>query len=258
MKAVILCGGLGTRMREETEFRPKPMVEVGGRPVLWHIMKIYAHYGIDDFVLCTGYKGEMIKEYFLNYEARNNDFTIQLGSKNEIEFHNKHDESHWKVTVADTGANTMTAGRLKRVQQYVGDEAFCVTYGDGVADVKIDALLKQHKDSGKLATVTSVQIPSRFGLMEADENNNVTQFAEKATTDGWVNGGFFVFEPKVFDYMEQDVMLEQDPMLNLTKDGQLNAYQHHGFWQPMDTFRESTMLNEMWDSGNAPWKVWEN
>ena len=164
MKAVILCGGLGTRMREETEFRPKPMVEVGGRPVLWHIMKTYAHYGITEFVLCTGYKGEMIKEYFLNYEARNNDFTIQLGATHEIEFHNKHDESNWKVTVADTGASTQTAGRIKAVQQYVGDEPFCVTYGDGVANIDINALLAQHKKQGRFATVTSVQIPSRFGL----------------------------------------------------------------------------------------------
>lgn len=256
MKAVILCGGLGTRLREETEFRPKPMVEVGGRPILWHIMKLYAHYGVDEFVLCTGYKGEMIKEYFLNYKALMNDFTITLGDKNKIEFHDDHDESHWKVTVADTGANTQTGGRIQKIRRYVeDDESFCVTYGDGVADVDLKSLFEFHKNHGRIATVTTVQIPSRFGVLEIDETHQVSHFQEKAPTDGWVNGGFFVFNQGIFDYLS-DVMLEQEPLLQLTKDRQLMSWKHHGFWQPMDTFRESSMLNKMWDRNEAPWKVW--
>lgn len=260
MKAVILCGGKGTRLREETEYRPKPMVEVGGRPILWHIMKVYAHYGITDFVLCTGYKGDSIKEYFLNYEALNNDFTITLGRKHEIEFHDAHLESNWKVTLADTGLETQTAGRLAQIQRYVkDDEQFCVTYGDGVANVNIDALLKFHKEHGRAATVTSVQIPSRFGVLSVDEQSGeVPHFAEKAPVDGWVNGGFFVFNQEVFKYLNDDVMLEQEPLINIAKDGQLMAWRHYGFWQPMDTFRESSMLNAMWDAGEAPWKIWED
>lgn len=256
MKAVILCGGRGTRLREETEFRPKPMVEVGGRPILWHIMKLYAHHGVDEFVLCTGYKGEMIKEYFLNYKALNNDFTVTLGEKDKIEFHDVHEESHWKVTVADTGLDTQTGGRIEKIRRYVeDDESFCVTYGDGVADVDISGLLAFHKAHDRIATVTTVQIPSRFGVLEVDSDHHVTHFVEKAPTEGWVNGGFFVFDTKVFDYLS-NVMLEQEPLMNLTKDRQLMSWRHTGFWQPMDTFRESSMLNAMWDANDAPWKVW--
>jgi glucose-1-phosphate cytidylyltransferase len=260
VKAVILCGGKGTRLREETEYRPKPMVEVGGRPILWHIMKTYAHHGITDFVLCTGYKGEMIKEYFLNYEALNNDFTITLGRKHEMEFHDAHLESNWKVTLADTGLETQTAGRLAKIERYVADdEQFCVTYGDGVANVNIAETIKFHNSHGRAATVTSVQIPSRFGVLSVDqETGAVPHFEEKAAVDGWVNGGFFVFNRDVFRYFDEDVMLEQEPLQHMTKDGQLMAWRHYGFWQPMDTFRESSMLNAMWDAGEAPWKVWDD
>lgn len=259
MKAVILCGGLGTRLREETEFRPKPMVEIGGRPILWHIMKTYAHHGIEDFVLCLGYKGDIIKEYFLDYEARSNDFTIRLGAKHEMEFHDAHLESNWRVTLADTGDETLTAGRLARIQKYLGDdETFCVTYGDGVADVDIASTIEFHGSHKKLATITTVQTPSRFGLVNIADEGGVASFAEKAVVQGWVNGGFFVFDRSVFDYLIDDVMLEQEPLTNLAKDGQLMAWRHNGFWQPMDTYRETKMLNEMWASGDAPWRVWSD
>lgn len=236
------------------------MVEIGGRPILWHIMKVYAHYGITDFVLCTGYKGDMIKEYFLNYEALNNDFTITLGRKHELEFHDAHLESNWKVTLADTGLETQTAGRLAQIERYVkDDEQFCVTYGDGVANVNITALIDYHRSHGKTATVTSVQIPSRFGVMMVDEESGeVPHFAEKAPVEGWVNGGFFVFNRDVFRYLNEDVMLEQEPLIGMAKDGQLMAWRHYGFWQPMDTYRESSMLNAMWAAGEAPWKIWED
>ena len=255
MKAVILCGGLGTRLREHTEFLPKPMVEVGGKPVLWHIMKLFAHHGVDDFVVCTGYKGEVIKEYFLDYGARNNDFTVTLGRTHEIEFHGRHLESDWRVTVADTGADTETGGRVGRVRRYVGDERFLVTYGDGVADVDIGALLAFHRSHGRAATVTTVRPWSRFGILGLDEDDSVTEFREKPQADGWVNAGFFVFEPRVFDYLDGDAPLEQEPLQALAKDGELMAWRHEGFWQPMDTYRESKLLNELWETG-APWKVW--
>ncbi len=260
MKAVILCGGKGTRLREETEYRPKPMVEIGGRPILWHIMKLYAHYGINEFVLCVGYKGDMIKDYFLNYEALNNDFTITLGEKHKIEFHDAHMEKDWKVTIADTGEDTQTAGRLANIKRFVeDDEQFCVTYGDGVADVNIAKLIEYHNSHNRTATVTSVQIPSRFGVLSLDETTGaVPSFAEKAPTEGWVNGGFFVFNRDVFDYLTDDVMLEQEPLINLAKDDKLMAWRHFGFWQPMDTYRESSMLNAMWDAGEAPWKLWDD
>lgn len=255
MKAVILCGGLGTRLREQTEFRPKPMVEVGGKPILWHIMKTYAHYGITEFVVCIGYKGDVIKEYFLDYEARNNDFTITLGRSHDIEFHDQHLESDWRVTVADTGHDTQTGGRVKRVQRYVGDERFLVTYGDGLADVDIEKLLAFHESHGKAATLTSVRPLSRFGVLDLDPRGTVNDFREKPQVDGWVNAGWFVFEPSVFDYLNDDSVLEQAPLEALAKDAELMAYRHDGFWQPMDTYRESKLLNELWDTG-APWKVW--
>lgn len=256
VKVVLLAGGLGTRMREETEYKPKPMVEVGGRPVLWHLMKAFASHGLTEFVVCTGYRGDVIKDYFLNYDARMNDFTAHLGSSSHIEVHGNHAETDWKVTVADTGANTMTGGRVKRVGQYIAGR-FIVTYGDGLADVDLKALLDFHEGHGKLATVTTVRPLSRFGVMDLDKTGQVQQFREKPQTDDYVNAGFFVFEPQVLDYLDEDCVLEQAPLERLAAEGQLMAYRHEGFWQPMDTYREFTMLNEMWDSGEAPWKVWK-
>lgn len=260
MKAVLLAGGLGTRMREETEFRPKPMVEVGGKPVLWHIMKIFSTHGINDFVVCTGYKGEIIKEYFLEYEARNNDFTITLGRSTDIVFHDQHLESDWRVTVSDTGPMTQTGARVSRIRRYVeDDERFMVTYGDGLADVDVGKLLGFHQEHGKAATITTVRPLSRFGLVDVDEHGTVDRFREKPQVDDWVSAGFFVFERRVLDLLDgygDDLVLEQQPLAELAAQGELVAYQHEGFWQPMDTYRESTMLNEMWNKGDAPWKVW--
>jgi glucose-1-phosphate cytidylyltransferase len=253
MKAVILAGGLGTRLREETEFRPKPMVEIGGHPIIWHLMKLLAHRGLDEFVVCTGYRGEVIKDYFLNYEARNQDFTVHLGSKTSIEYHGEHDENDWTVTVVDTGQETQTGGRVKRVERFLGGERCLVTYGDGLADIDVDALLAFHEAHGKLATVTTL---SRFGVMDIDDDVRVEHFREKPQSDGYVNAGFFIFEPGVFAYLDEDCILEQDPLAKLAADGQLRAYRHEGFWQPMDTYREFTMLNELWRAGDAPWKVW--
>ena len=256
MKAIILAGGLGTRLREETEFRPKPMVEIGDRPILWHIMKHFAEFGITEFVVCIGYRGEVIRDYFLNYEARINDFTVHLGATREIEYHTNHLESDWRVTVVATGHDTQTGGRVKRVRPYVEDERCIVTYGDGVADVDIDALLAHHERQGLLATVTTVRPPSRFGVLELTDDGRVSRFREKPRTDDWVNAGFFVFEPGVFDYLADDSVLEQEPLEALAKDDQLAAYRHDGFWQPMDTFREFQLLNKLWADGDAPWKVW--
>ncbi len=259
IKVVLLCGGQGTRLREETEFRPKPMVEVGGRPILWHIMKTYAHYGLRDFVLCLGYKGNFIKEYFLNYEAMNNDFTICLGHKHRIEYHNGHDEQDFRVTLADTGVNTMTGGRIKRIQRHVNNDLFMVTYGDGLADVDLDKLLYFHKAHGKLATVTTHRPSSRFGLVQLDDKGQVSAFAEKPQMEGWASAGYFVFNRKVFDYLDADesCILEREPLERLAADGQLMAYRHRGFFFAMDTYREYQALNEMWQAGNAPWKVWQ-
>ena len=256
MQAVILAGGLGTRLSEETEYRPKPMVEVGGRPILWHIMKGFAHHGVTDFVVCTGYRGEVIKDFFLNYEGRTHDFTVRLGQPPSVTYHSAHEEDGWQVTVADTGQTTMTGGRVKRIQQHVGDERCMVTYGDGLADVDLSALLAFHEAHGRLATVTTIRPLSRFGVMDMNDDGAVERFREKPLTDDYVNGGFFVFEPQVFDYLDSECVLEQEPLEALAKDGQLMAFRHEGFWQPMDTFREFTMLNEMWDAGKAPWKVW--
>jgi glucose-1-phosphate cytidylyltransferase len=256
MKVVLLAGGLGTRMREETEYKPKPMVEIGGRPVLWHLMKSFSSYGLSEFVVCTGYRGDVIKDYFLNYDARMNDFTAHLGSASRIEMHGIHNESEMQVTVADTGPNTMTGGRVKRIQKYV-EGRFIVTYGDGLADVDITKLLKFHESHGRLATVTTVRPLSRFGVMDLDATGKVERFREKPQTDDYVNAGFFVFEPEVFDYLDEDCVLEQAPLEKLADLGELMAYRHEGFWQPMDTYREFVMLNEIWDSGEAPWKVWK-
>lgn len=255
MKVVLLAGGLGTRLREETEYRPKPMIEVGGRPVLWHIMKNFSTYGLKEFIVCTGYRGEVIKDYFLNYDARMNDFTAYLGADSHIEYHGDHDEAEWRVTVADTGAMTMTGGRVKRASKYL-DGRFIVTYGDGLADVDIAGLLKFHQSHGKLATVTTIRPLSRFGVMDLTSDGQVKQFREKPQTEDYVNAGFFVFEPEVLNYLDDDCVLEQNPLEQLVLDEQLMAYRHEGFWQPMDTYREFTLLNEMWQTGKAPWKVW--
>ena len=256
MKAILLAGGLGTRMREETEFRPKPMVEIGGRPVLWHIMKNLSTYGITDFIIATGYKSDMIKEYFLNYEAINNDFTIELGKKDSLTFHGSHDERHWNVTVTFTGENTMTGGRVFRAARYLDDEPFLVTYGDGLADIDITALQEFHKKSGCLATVTTVQPTSRFGVMDVTTDDKVASFAEKPQLEGWINIGYFIMQPSVLEYLDAGCVLEEAPLAQLAATHQLSAYKHHGFWQPMDTYRESQMLNGLWDSGHAPWRVW--
>jgi glucose-1-phosphate cytidylyltransferase len=253
MKAVILAGGLGMRLREETEFRPKPMVEIGGRPILWHLMKILGRAGLNEFVVCTGYRGEVIKDYFLNYEARNQDFTIHLGSKAEISYHGEHDESDWTVTVVDTGQLTQTGGRVKRVESFVDGERCLVTYGDGLADLDVSSLLAFHKSHGRLATVTTVRPPSRFGVMDIDSDGLVEKFREKPQSEGYVNAGFFVFEPGVFEYLDDDSILEHEPLAKLAADGELHAYRHDGFWQPMDTYREFQMLNDLWGSGAAPW-----
>jgi len=260
MKVVILCGGVGTRLREETEFRPKPMVEVGGRPIVWHIMKTYAHYGFTEFVLCLGYRGNMIKEYFLNYAAMNNDFTIDLSNNRTLQYHGDTEEQDFKVTLVDTGPQTMTGGRVSRVQRHVGDGTFMVTYGDGVADIDVQALLAFHRSHGKLATVTSVCPASRFGVVEINRLAQVSCFAEKPRTTEWISAGYFVFEPGVFDYINpggDSCILEYEPMKRLAADGQLMAYRHEGFFFAMDTYREYEMLNDMWSKGNAPWKIWK-
>jgi glucose-1-phosphate cytidylyltransferase len=257
MKVVILCGGLGTRLREETEFRPKPMVEVGGRPILWHIMKIYAHCGFRDFVLCLGYRGNMIKEYFLNYEAMNNDFTICLGQESRIRYNGLHAEQGFEVTLADTGLNTMTGGRLQRVRKYVNSETFMLTYGDGVADIDLTRLLAFHRKHGKIATVTTVTPTSRFGIVEMSGTGQVLKFVEKPKTEAFASAGFFVFEPTIFDYLEgDDCILERIPLQRLAADGELMAYEHEGFFYAMDTYREYEHLNELWAKDQAPWKVW--
>jgi len=254
VKAVILAGGLGTRLREETEFRPKPMVEIGGKPILWHIMKVFAFHGITDFVICVGYRGNVIKEYFLNYEALNNDFTVHLGNKHDVVYHDTHLESDWRVTVVDTGLETQTGGRVKRIEPFI-DDTFVVTYGDGLADIDVGALIAFHRSHGRVATVTAVQPTSRFGLLNLDQNARVATFNEKPQTDDWVNGGFFVFERGVFDYLDDACTLEREPLATLTRAEQLMASRHTGFWQPMDTHREFTLLNELWER-NPPWKLW--
>ncbi|MBV8029984.1 MAG: glucose-1-phosphate cytidylyltransferase [Betaproteobacteria bacterium] len=255
MKAVILAGGLGTRISEETQLRPKPMVEIGGRPVLWHIMKIYSAHGVHEFVVCLGYKGYMIKEYFANYFLHMSDVTLDMRD-NRMEVHQRHAEP-WRVTLVDTGEATATGGRLKRVRRYVGDETFCFTYGDGLSNVDVAALIAFHGRAGTLATVTAVQPPGRFGAMDL-QHNRITSFREKPQGDGgWINGGFFVLSPKAMDYVEgDDTVWERGPLERLAADGQLSAFRHGGFWQPMDTLRDKTMLEECWAGGRAPWKVW--
>ena len=257
MKVVVLCGGLGTRLREETEFRPKPMVDVGGRPILWHIMKTYAHHGFRDFVICLGYRGNSIKEYFLNYEAMNNDFTICLGKKSHVHFDGSHQEQDFRVTLADTGLESMTGGRLGRVKKYITEDTFLLTYGDGLSDINISDLVAFHKSHGRLATVSTVRPISRFGIVTVDQNRHVRDFMEKPRAEGWASAGFFVFDRAIFDYLGGDeCILEREPLERLAKEGELVAYQHEGFFFAMDTFREYKYLNEAWASGEAPWKVW--
>lgn len=257
MKAVILAGGLGTRISEETGLKPKPMIEIGGKPIIWHIMNIYSHFGINDFVVCCGYKGYIIKEYFTNYYMHMSDVTVDLHS-GDIKFYNCKAEP-WKVTLIDTGINTMTGGRLKRVREFVGNETFMLTYGDGVADVNINELLEFHKFQGKIATVTAVQPSGRFGALNIDGNNSVNTFMEKPDGDGgWVNGGFFVLEPAIFEYITGDfTVFEKEPLEKLAVDNQLCAYKHGGFWKPMDTLRDKNELEELWENGKASWKLWD-
>ena len=255
MKAVILAGGLGTRISEESALRPKPMIEIGGMPILWHILKIYAHHGVNDFIICLGYKGYMIKEYFANYFLHMSDVTFDMRT-NALEVHQKHVEP-WRVTLVDTGADTQTGGRLKRVAPYLDSETFFFTYGDGVADIDITAELALHRSKGLLATMCAAQPPGRFGAIDIDDSC-ITRFEEKPAGDGtWINGGFFVLESGVLDLIDGDTTVwERTPLERLARDGQLSAYQHRGFWQPMDTLRDKNKLEELWLSGQAPWKVW--
>ena len=255
MKAVILAGGLGSRLAEETSTKPKPMAEIGGRPILWHIMKIYSAHGVNEFIVCCGYKGYIIKEYFANYFLHMSDVTFDL-ARNEMSVHQNYAEP-WRVTLVDTGSETMTGGRLKRVAPYLaGEEAFCMTYGDGLADVDVTALVRFHREQGTLATVTAVRPPGRFGALVVD-GTKVTDFAEKPSGDGWINGGFFVLSPRTLDYVAGDeTVWEREPMEALAREGQLSTFVHDGFWQPMDTLREKNQLEELWASGAAPWKVW--
>lgn len=256
MKTVILAGGLGTRISEESHLRPKPMIEIGGKPILWHIMKIYSSHGINDFIICLGYKGYIIKEYFANYFLHMSDVTFDMAS-NTMEVHEKHVEP-WRVTLIDTGEHSMTGGRLRRIKEYVGSETFCFTYGDGVSDIDISKTLAAHKNAGKIATVTAIQPPGRYGALDI-QGSTVKCFQEKPAGDGaWINGGFFVLEPKIFEYLHSDEdSFETAPLMQLALDGQLNAYQHTGFWQAMDTLRDKNYLDTLWSSKAAPWKVWK-
>lgn len=256
MKAVILAGGFGTRISEESHLRPKPMIEIGGKPIIWHIMKIYSHYGINDFVICLGYKGYIIKEYFANYFLHMSDVTFDMAN-NKMQIHHHHAEP-WRVTLVDTGEGTATGGRLKRVADYVGNETFCLTYGDGVADVNIAQLIAFHQSHGKLATVTAVQPPGRYGALDV-QGQQVQGFQEKPKGDGsWINGGFFVLEPDIFRYIDGDqTTWEYEPMRQLAQEGQLMCHTHTGFWQAMDTLRDRVLLEERWNSGRAEWRLWD-
>ncbi len=259
MKVVILAGGFGTRLGEETSIRPKPLVEIGGKPILWHIMKIYYHYGFNEFVVLCGYKQHFIKEYFESYFHAHSNITFDL-SNNKITVHEKNVEP-WKVTLLDTGIDTLTGGRIKRAQKYIGNEPFMLTYGDGVSDVNIAELVKFHQQSKRLATLTAVQPQGRFGVLDIDESSTIRSFQEKTktTSSAWINAGFFVLEPQVFDYITEgdNTIWERTPLMNLARDGELKAFKHDGFWHPMDMLKDKIELNALWDSGKAPWKVWE-
>ena len=260
MKVVILAGGLGTRLSEETEMKPKPMVEIGGKPILWHIMKIYSHYGFNDFVILTGYKSHIIKDYFINYYTRYSDITIDM-QNNSVEIH-KNRQEPWKVTMLYTGEDTMTGSRIKKAQDYIGNEPFLLTYGDGVADVNINEVIESHKKSEKLVTLTAVQLSGRYGAVVIKDDNIITTFSEKPKgEENWINGGFFVCEPQVFDYIQENndnIIFEREPLENLAKDNQLNAYKHSGFWQSMDTLKDKKDLTQMWQKDIAPWAIWQN
>lgn len=258
MKVAILAGGLGTRLAEETELKPKPLVEIGGRPILWHIMKIYSYWGFNDFVVLTGYKSHLIKDYFLNYYTRYSDITIDMAS-NAVEILNHRNEP-WKVTMLYTGPDTMTGGRIYKAKDFIGNEPFMLTYGDGVADINIKELVEHHKKSGKIATLTAIQQAGRFGALSLDKQDNITTFREKPLgDDAWINGGFFVLEPEIFKYINpsDSTVFEKEPLENLSKIGQLNAYRHHGFWRAMDTLRDKKELTEMWQTETAPWALWK-
>ena len=258
MKALILAGGFGTRLSEETDIKPKPMVEIGGKPILWHIMKIYSQYGLNEFVILLGYKGYYIKEYFANYFLHQSDVTIDMQT-GKLEVLNNSSEP-WKITLLDTGLETMTGGRVKRAQNFVEDEPFMLTYGDGVSDINIEELVKFHKSHGKAMTMTSAQPEGRFGALNIDNNNQVHEFKEKPKGDGnWINAGFFVCEPKVFDYITNgdSTVFEQEPLQNLAKDGEIFTFKHNGFWKPMDSLKDKNDLNKLWNGNNAPWKVWD-
>lgn len=254
MKVVILAGGIGSRLSEETHLKPKPLIEIGGKPILWHIMKIYSKYNLNDFVICLGYKGYLIKEYFANYFLHMSDVTIDI-KNNKLEIHRISSEP-WKITLIDTGEDTMTGGRVKRIQKYI-DGTFCLTYGDGLSDIDILKLIEFHKKSGLLATIMAVQPPGRYGTLQL-KSNNVTRFQEKHPgNSSFINGGFFILEPGIFDYIKDDsTIFEREPLENLAKNNQLGAYRHNGFWQPMDTLRDKNKLEELWSSKNAPWKIW--
>ena len=260
MKVVILAGGLGTRISEESHLKPKPMIEIGGMPILWHIMKIYSFYGFNDFIICCGYKGYMIKEYFANYYLHRSDVTFDFTKENRMEIHNNEAEP-WRVTLVDTGLHTMTGGRIKRVQSYIGNETFMLTYGDGVSDININELLRFHKKMGKTATISAVQPEGRFGVLEFSEDGTVGRFAEKVKEDGgWINAGFMVLEPAVFDLLSDDTTIfEKDPLIQLAQSGELCAFKHKGFWQCMDTQRDKKKLEELWENGSkgAFWKLWK-
>jgi glucose-1-phosphate cytidylyltransferase len=246
------------RLHEETEFRPKSLIPIGGRPILWHIMKMYAHYGLSEFVLSLGYRGDMIKEYFLNYEAMSNDFTIRLGRGHSVVYDGAHREQNFSITLVDTGLDTMTGGRIRRIEKYIDDDTLMVTYGDGVADIDIKKLVEFHRQHGRLATLTAVHPFSRYGILTLDDNSRVLYFAEKPQVEEWVSAGFFVFNRGVFDYLKgDDCILEREPLERLAHEGQLMAYRHRGFFYAMDTYRDYRFLNELWDSGKTPWKVWQ-
>jgi len=260
MKVVILCGGKGTRLREETEFRPKPMVPIGGRPILWHIMKTYAHYGHKDFILCLGYKGDMLKEYFRNYLWNTSDVTLSLGRTPNVQFHNRHEEEDWNVTLADTGEESMTGFRVRQIRRFLPPgEPFLLTYGDGLTTIDINATITAHRAAGKVVTMSAVHPAGRFGSLYIEEDGSIATFNEKPQFEStYVNGGYMVCEHRLFDYLPDDpaMSLERQPMDKLVQDGQLNAFKHEGFWQPMDTYQESQYLNKIWAEGRAPWKVW--
>lgn len=257
-RVVVLCGGLGTRLREETEFRPKPLVEIGGRPILWHIMKIFGHHGFKDFTLCLGYKGNLIKEYFLNYEAMNNNLVVKLGSRSVISYLGEHEEQDYTVRLIDTGASAQTGARIKRVERFLEEDRFILTYGDGLANIDVHALLAFHRAHGKLATVTTTQVQSRFGVVDVGPDAKVDGFREKPAQDSWISAGFFVFERQVLEYLNpaDSCTLEREPLERLAQEGQLMAYRHRGDFFPMDTHRDHLLLNELWNAGQAPWRIW--